>query len=217
MTQVTASASASGSRTRTATWPPAALLPDPGKLGFRSAAEAAEEDPLERLALSIVGPLVEVEEEVPGRAGLVVVVAEGENHAKPGEVLLARGALVDLPGEGARADPLGRPPALPVADRPAGTDRLAVARLQIGARDLPGKVLGLEPRRHRPIADTTAAGSGLSGRSVGAWAAAPEPTMSRPLQKKHCVEESLTYVAVAGRPWRVDSIGSPLGAEHALT
>jgi hypothetical protein len=52
-----------------------ALLPDPGKLDLWGAAEAAEKYSLERLTLGAIGSLVEVEEETPGEARLVVVVA----------------------------------------------------------------------------------------------------------------------------------------------
>ena len=97
-------------------------------------------------------------------------------------------ALLDLPGERSQADAVGRAPALPSADPPAGADRLAVARLQVGARDSPGQV-GAEVGAHRAGERYTYARA-VRGREEHA----PQNAMSdagrdrallRPLQRPH--------------------------------
>ena len=73
--------------------PPAeevALLPGPGEVLQRGASACAREDPDEGLALGVVPPLIDVEEEGPGRAGLVVVVAAGDDGAE------ARSLCIDM-------------------------------------------------------------------------------------------------------------------------
>ena len=118
-----------------------AVLERPRELLQRRSPEAAEEDLGERLALALVAALVEVEVEAPGGARLVVVVAAGEDDVEPGQVQLPGAAPLDRPRQRAEADAVGGATALAAADRSAGADRLAVARLQVGPGELPGQVV----------------------------------------------------------------------------
>src|SRR5581483_4853488 len=81
--------------------------------------------------------LVDVEHDRPGRARLVVVVANREHRCEAAEVDVVEPALVDAPAERARADAVGRASSGRLADHPARADRVAVARLEVGARDPP--------------------------------------------------------------------------------
>ena len=110
-----------------------ARLPDPGELKLGGAAEAPQENALERLALPLICALVDVEHEAPGRALLVVVVPVCEHGSHAREPDLSGRALLDLPGERSQADAVGRAATRPSADPPARADRLAVACLQVGA------------------------------------------------------------------------------------
>src|SRR3954447_3146117 len=70
-------------------------LERPGKLFQRRTVEATQEDLGERLALALIGSVVEVEVEARGRARLVVVVADGHRHAKTRDVHVSGLSLVD--------------------------------------------------------------------------------------------------------------------------
>jgi len=103
------------------------------------AAELADQDARERLALPLVAAFVDVDREAPRRSRLVVVVADGERSIEAGEVDLARVAALDRPREDGEADAVGRATAGTASDPPARADRLAVAGLEVVARDLPRK------------------------------------------------------------------------------
>src|SRR5215211_702047 len=120
--------------------PPAeqvALLPYPWELALGRPTELPRQDAGERLALPVVAALVDEEEVGPGRSGLVVRVAQGQDRPHAGQVDVARPPLLDGPREGAQALAEGRAAAGAAADPPAWADRLAVAGLEVGARDGP--------------------------------------------------------------------------------
>src|SRR5207248_3130853 len=75
-----------------------ARLADPRKPEHRVAAQLAEQDPRERVALALVAALVDPHHEAPRRAGLVVVVAVEEDRPEAAEVDVAGGAVLDQPG-----------------------------------------------------------------------------------------------------------------------
>src|SRR5207249_589756 len=85
----------------------------------------------------IAAALVHVDDEPPRRAGLVVVVLDRERGRQSPEIHAVGMALGDLPGEDAEADAVGRATSRLPAHRPAGADRVAVARLEVVARDVP--------------------------------------------------------------------------------
>src|SRR5262245_43694584 len=116
-----------------------ARLEDPRKLPHRRASQLSGEDAGEQVALLGVASLVDVEHEGPGRARLVVRIAQDENDAETGEIDAVRLSVRDRPGERTKADAVGRPATRASADSSAGADRLAVARLQIRARERPGR------------------------------------------------------------------------------
>jgi hypothetical protein len=101
------------------------------------AAEPAEEDVCQRRPLALVASGIDVQEELPRRAGLVLAVLD--HRAEPAECDVPGMTLGDEPGEDAQADPVGRAAAGHAADHAAGTDRVAVAGLEIGARDPVGE------------------------------------------------------------------------------
>ena len=145
-----------------------ALLPDPRQQAHMRPAEPAEEQILERLPLPLVAALVDVEEDRPRRARLVVVVRDHERDEQAVHVDLADPALLDPPAEDAVADAVGGAAAGDAADHPARADRLAVARLEVGAAD--GEVghardctLGGWTRSSRSVQGP---GPGSSGRST---------------------------------------------------
>src|SRR4051812_6057398 len=101
------------------------------------ASRATEEDRLEGGALLRVAGLVDIEDERPRRARLVVVVAAGERHVQSAEVYPLEGAVGDAPAQEAEALAVGRAAAGQAAGHPAWADRLAVARLEVGALNMP--------------------------------------------------------------------------------
>src|SRR5262249_14434211 len=115
------------------------------------ASELPGEDSLECRELLQVRTLVEVEDPLPGRAGLVVVVPERERDLQPRQVRPFRVAdffgvaLFDLPREDSHADAVGRAAARHAVDTATRADRIAVARLEIAAPNLPRR-----SRRHEP-------------------------------------------------------------------
>src|SRR5262249_52812503 len=120
------------------------------------AGQAAGEDRFERLALGLVGAVVDVEHEAPRRALFVVAVPAGEHDAEPVERHTVGVALEDAPRERAEADAVRGAAAHDAVDPAARTDRLAVARLEVRAGDAPGA--------HRPIR------IGCGCVSSGTWA-----------------------------------------------
>src|SRR4051794_13566190 len=151
----------------------------PGKLLQRRAAPAPGVDLRQRLVLVRVGALVDVQEVGPGRAFLVIGVARGEHHPETCQldpVGLSRG---DLPRKGPEADPVCGAPPVPPPDPPAGTDRLTVAGLEIGSRELP---------------------VGHGGRAYRGTRAALVGTLSRVATVRPRDEESKRMSATFGRP-----------------
>src|SRR3990170_2592064 len=108
-------------------------LPDPRKDVHVRTARTTEEDVRERLLLLRAAPIVDVEDDAPRRAGLVVVVPDGQGDAQAGHVDLAYDSVLDPPRERAVADAVRRPAALDPVDHAARADRLAVARLEVRA------------------------------------------------------------------------------------
>ena len=107
----------------------------------------AGEDRRQRLAPALVGALVEVEDEVPRRARLVVVVDEREHHGEAGEVHLPSAPALHRPRQGALAHAVRSNPR-PARRQRAGTaDREAVAGLEVRAGDRPGRVLAHRAER----------------------------------------------------------------------
>src|SRR6266508_2761669 len=119
-----------------------ARLPGPREVLHLPALGSAGPDLLERPPLLVVAAFVDVEQERPGRALLVVAVARRERDAEPGQVRVAYAPVDDLPREGALADSVGRAAAGDPVDPPAGADRLAVAGLEVRAGDAPGAACG---------------------------------------------------------------------------
>src|SRR5207237_9196951 len=120
-------------------------LPRPRQGAHALGDETAGEDLRQRVTLSLVTALVDVHDEAPRRPRLVVVVAVDESCREPREVGLAGLAFVDEPRERAEADPMRGAPAGPATDHPAGADRVAVAGLEVAARDPPRPELAHEP------------------------------------------------------------------------
>src|SRR4051812_46947522 len=145
-----------------------ARLPRPWEVHERGTVPRAGEDGLERWALALVRTLVEVEEEVPRRARLVVVVAARQHGREPGEVDVARVAALDRPRQRALADAVGRAPPAAAADAPAGADRVAVAGLEVGARDPPVGVLARHVGRRYSLAPSRCISVALPPRDTTA-------------------------------------------------
>src|SRR3954471_3476409 len=115
----------------------AAGLERPGELLERRAPGLTRVDGLERGALAVVRFVVEVQHEVPRRGSLVVVVTADEDYPPSAQICAGGVAVDDLPRECPEADPVGRATALAAADPPARADGLAVAGLEVGARQGP--------------------------------------------------------------------------------
>src|SRR3954447_20797960 len=112
-------------------------LEGPRELLESGPASFAGIDSLEGEALLVVSLVIEVEHEVPRRAGLVVVVARDEHNPRAAEIDAAGVALDDRPRQRTEADTVGRTAALPPADPPARAYDLAVARLEVRAGQAP--------------------------------------------------------------------------------
>ena len=98
---------------------------------------ATKEDVGQRRALPLIAALVDVEVEMPGRTGLLVVVVIYERRRQPVQHNLVGNARLHQPGEEAEAGPVRGATAGNVGDGPAGADRHAVARLEVRAGDSP--------------------------------------------------------------------------------
>ncbi|TMK91146.1 MAG: hypothetical protein E6G42_08800 [Actinobacteria bacterium] len=81
-----------------------ALLPRPREVVDLRPRDLPEEDPLERGQLLAIASLVEVEDDAPGRAGLVVAVARGDRDVEPREVGAVEVAILDQPRQRAEAE-----------------------------------------------------------------------------------------------------------------
>ena len=86
-----------------------ALLPRPREVVDLRPSDLPEEDPLERGQLLAIASLVEVEDDAPGRAGLVVAVARGDRDVEPREVGPVEVAILDQPRQRAEAEAVRRP------------------------------------------------------------------------------------------------------------
>ena len=89
--------------------------------------------------------LVEVQDPAPGRAGFIIAVTRGEGHREPGHVGPLDHTVFDQPGQDPQADAVGGTAAGPAVDPPAGADRVAVARLEVGAADRPAHERSMRP------------------------------------------------------------------------
>src|SRR5919198_2455813 len=140
------------------------ILEDPGELLSGRAPEAARQHVGHRLPLPFIATRVDEQGVRPGRAGVVVVVAERQHGAHAGHVQAADPPLLDDPRERAEALPVSGAPAGPASDPAAGADRLAVARLEVAAGDTPRHGIqcadspGLSPARSTGFAAAASAG-----------------------------------------------------------
>src|SRR3954451_15396063 len=112
-------------------------LPRPRKMAFRSAAEPTGEDGLQHVTLRHRSARVEIQDPCPRRPGLIVAVSARERDRQPGQVHSIGRALLDPPRQHSHANSVRRPPAGHPVDPPAGTDRIAVARLEVRAANPP--------------------------------------------------------------------------------
>src|SRR5207244_3194083 len=119
-----------------------AQLAHPRQREHEVAAEAAEENVRERRLLALVPAGVDVEQKLPRRAVLVVVVPVLDHRPEPVQLDVAGVSALDEPREHAQADAVGRAAAGHALDHPAGADRLAVTGLEIAARDPVGEHYG---------------------------------------------------------------------------
>src|SRR5215210_1824696 len=123
---------------------PLARLPHPREVGLGVPAAGAREDLLEGVALGCGGARIEIEDPGPGRALLIIAVGQRQRDGLPAEIDTVPVALVDQPGEDAGADAVGRAATRDTVDSPAGTDRIAVAGLEVAAADPPAHPLRLD-------------------------------------------------------------------------
>src|SRR5205085_10407857 len=103
-----------------------------------------------------VAALVDIEPERPRRAVLVVAVPNREHDAEPRDVGLVGAAFGDRPRQRAFADTVRGAPAAHTPDRATGTDRIAVAGLEVCAADAVG---------HRPFSPSSPSAGSRSGRA----------------------------------------------------
>src|SRR4051794_33699294 len=101
------------------------------------ASRATEEDRFEGGALLAISRSVDVEHDRPRRAGLVVVVAARERDVQSIQVDPVEGAFGDVPAQEAEALAVGRAATGHAAGHPTRADRLAVARLEVSALNVP--------------------------------------------------------------------------------
>jgi hypothetical protein len=115
-----------------------ARLPRPREVLDLLAGDSPGPDLLERLMLVGRSALVEVEDPAPRRSVLVVAVASRHHDSQVGQVEAAGFAVDDLPAERALADAVRRASARHAVDASTWTGGVAVARLEVRARDAPG-------------------------------------------------------------------------------
>src|SRR5207248_2371180 len=157
------------------------VLPRPREMRQRIAAEPAGVDRLQRFPLRVVRPLVEIDDEAPGRAGLVVVVARRQRDGEAVERDVVRVAALDHPREHAQALAVRRAAARDPVDPAAGADRVAVARLEVAAADPPAHCATAaraasrsSARRSRgPAQTTSSAGQSMHANSLGVGGNSP--------------------------------------------
>src|SRR5947199_6677011 len=102
----------------------ATRLEGPRELLQGRAAGVSQEDLGQGLTLGVVRRLVDVEQEVPWRTGLVVVVPANEHHALAGQRDLSCAPVLDRPGHREHARAVGRAPSGSAPDAPARADHL---------------------------------------------------------------------------------------------
>src|SRR4051794_38720484 len=112
-----------------------ACLPDPGEHAHLRPTETSEEDVAQRRTLLLVAVRVDVQHDRPRRAELVVAVADDERDGETGHVAAAAPSVLDQPRQCAEALPVRRTPSRYPVGHAAGTDRVAVAGLEIRAAD----------------------------------------------------------------------------------
>src|SRR5712691_5018412 len=103
----------------------------------RIAAEPPRVETLERIELRAVGAGVQVHDEAPGGAGLIVVVTRRERDVEAVERDVVNTPVLDHPGEDAKALAVRGATARHAVDPSTGADRLTVARLEIAPADTP--------------------------------------------------------------------------------
>src|SRR3954462_14770334 len=113
------------------------VLPRPRKVLERVAAELPRVDPLDRVSACGVGVLIDVEDEAPRGARLVVVVSRRHSHSHAVERYLVCMAVLDHPRQPPEALAPRRAPAGLAVDAAARADRDTVARLEVAPFDVP--------------------------------------------------------------------------------
>src|SRR3954447_10597899 len=114
-------------------------LERPRELLERGATQPAGVHVLERTALVRVRPLIHVQHPAPRRPRLVIAVPDHHHHAQAAHVEAADHSLLDPPRQRACALAVRRSPATAAVDPATRTDRVAVAGLEVGAADTPGR------------------------------------------------------------------------------
>src|SRR3954451_23096827 len=94
---------------------------------------------LERTPLVRFRPLIHVQHPAPRRPRLVIAVPDHHHHAQAAHVEAADHSLLDPPRQRACALAVRRSPATAAVDPATRTDRVAVAGLEVGAADTPGR------------------------------------------------------------------------------
>src|SRR2546423_520191 len=112
-----------------------ARLPDPWQHADLRSAQPSQEDVRERRLLLRITRRIDVEHDRPGRARLVVVVAHNEGDTKPADVNVAAPPALDEPGQRPKANAVRRATSRHAVHHPAGTDRIAIAGLEVRACD----------------------------------------------------------------------------------
>jgi hypothetical protein len=99
------------------------------------AAERAQEHIRQRLPLPVAAVGVDMQDDRPRRARLVVVVPDDQHGLQAADVDVVDVAVLDEPGKRAITDAVRRTPARNAVAHPARTDRVAVAGLDVRAAD----------------------------------------------------------------------------------
>src|SRR4029079_18542015 len=118
-------------------------LPRPREVALRVAAEPAGEDGLERVALLHRTARVQIQDPRPRRPRLIVAVPAHQRDRQAGQVGPLRRALVDQPRQHPQAHAMRGPSAGGPVDPTAGTDRVAVARLEVRTANPPAHRLSV--------------------------------------------------------------------------
>src|SRR6476469_149968 len=126
-------------------------LERPRELLERGAAQPAGVHVLKRTPLVSVRAFVQVQHPVPGRSWLVIAVPDHHHHAQAAYVEVADRPPFDPPRQRAGALAVRRSPTAAAVDPAAWADRVAVAGLEVGAAEAPGRGARLCLGGHRAI------------------------------------------------------------------